>query len=256
MQSLRMTQAPDITLYIQPGFQVSGRARCFSGTPFAIKVKHILDYKRLAYAVREVGWLERAELLPKISASNKLPVLAYDGALIEDSTEIAYLLDARHPDPPLIPHDPLLAARCHFLEEWADEVLYWYGVYEQRRINQEDKVADAYFRELPEEMRERARKAVGEGVEKNLHRHGIGRYPQAKVMGDVRRGLDALCVFVEQDGFAAGPRPSLADFALFGQMHRRLAGTNPWFEGEVAARPGLGRWLDRVANCTGADAAR
>lgn len=241
--------APDITLYIQPGFQVTGRARCFSGTPFAIKVKHILDYKRLAYAVHEVDWQERAELMAKISASRKLPVLAYDGTLVEDSTEIAYFLDARHPEPGLVPSDPLLAARCLFLEEWADEALYWYGIYEQRRINQQDLIAEAYFRDMPEDVRERARQVVSEGVEKNLHRHGIGRYPKEKVMADIRRGLDALCVFVEHDGFAAGPRPSLADFALFGQIHRRLAGTNPWFEGEVAARPALGRWLDRVAAC-------
>jgi glutathione S-transferase len=72
-------------------------------------------------------------------------------------------------------------------------------------------------------------------------------------MADIRRGLDALCAFVEHDGFAAGPRPSLADFALYGQIHRRLAGTNPWFEGEVAARPALTQWLARVASCARAN---
>ena len=66
---------PKITLHIQPGFQVEGRPRCFSGTPFAIKVQRVLQYKKLPFEVVEVGWLERAEVLPRLSASNKLPVL-------------------------------------------------------------------------------------------------------------------------------------------------------------------------------------
>jgi len=45
--------SPDITLHIQPSFQVEGRPRCFSGTPFAIKVQRILDFKALPYRVRE-----------------------------------------------------------------------------------------------------------------------------------------------------------------------------------------------------------
>ena len=238
--------SPDITLHIQPGFQVEGRPRCFSGTPFAIKVQRILDFKALPYRVREVGWLERAEVLPTLGSSNKLPVLEYDGALVEDSTSIAYFLEARHPSPPLIPADPLLAARCSLLEDWADEVLYWYGVYAQRRITESPLVVDAYFRDLPEDFRARAVEATSVGVEKNLHRHGIGRYPKEKVMADIRRGLDAVTTFVSSGGFAAGPAPSLADFALFGQFHRRLAGTDPWLESEVAARPELAAWLERV----------
>jgi len=238
--------APDITLHIQPGFQVEGRPRCFSGTPFAIKVQRILDWKRLPYRVHEVGWLERAQVLPALSSSNKLPVLEYDGVLVEDSTSIAYFLEARHPSPPLIPDDTLLAARCSMLEDWADEVLYWYGVYAQRRITETPIVVDAYFRDLPEDFRARAIELTNDGVEKNLHRQGFGRYPKEKIMADIRRGLDALSAFVASDAFAAGPAPSLADFALFGQFHRRLAGTDPWLETEVAARPALGAWLARV----------
>ena len=121
----------------------------------------------------------------------------------------------------------MLAARCQFLEDWADEVLYWYGIYSQRRIVGHGAAAAAYFRELPEDFRKLAIEVMDASVEKNLHRHGIGRYPKEKVMGDIRRGLDALATFVANDGFAAGPSPSLADFALFGQLHRRLAGTDP-----------------------------
>jgi glutathione S-transferase len=244
-----------ITLFIQPGFQVEGRPRCFSGTPFAIKVQRLLRYKRLSFEVREVGWLERGELLPRISKSGKLPVLDYDDQLIEDSTTIAYHLEALHPEPRVVPEDPVARARSHFLEEWADEVLYWYSMYELARFGDPEVQAEAYFRELPQEVQAVALERMRSNVQENLDRQGIGRYPPEKVQADVRRGLDALSALVQAEPFAAGPILSLADLALFGQIHRRLAGTHLWFEGEVAARPSIGEWLSRVDRCTGDESA-
>lgn len=239
-----------ITLYIQPGFQVPGKPRCFSGSPFVIKVQRILQYKRVPFRVEEIGWVERAERLPKVSASRKLPVLDYDGECIEDSTDVAYALDARHPDPPLLPRDELLRARCYFLEEWADEALYWYGIYEARRITPGDVVNKAYFAGLPEAFRVLASERSVKNVEENLDRQGVGRYPPEKVQADVRRGLDALVSFLRNDPFVAGPALSLADIAIFAQLHRRSAGTNPWLESQLHARPALTGWMERVDRLT------
>lgn len=241
----------NIVLHIQPGFQVEGYPRCFSGTPYAHKVQRVLRYKGLAFSVHEVGWLERAETLPKLSGSNKLPVLDYGDQRLEDSTDICLFLDQHHPDPPLIPADPVLAARCHFLDDWSDEVLQWYAVYEQHRITEGDFVADAYFAGLPEDFREVARQRAAEGAGKNLHRQGMGRYPKEKIMADIQRGLDGLCAFIEADGFLAGPAPSLADMAVFGQLHRRMAGTNPWLQEQVTMRPALVDWMGRIDALTG-----
>ncbi len=144
---------PQITLHIQPRFRVEGRPWCFSGTPFAIKLQRVLQYKKLPFEVVEVGWLERAEVLPRLSASNKLPVLDYDGERIEDSSDIARFIEERHPDPPLVPSEAMARARCHFIEEWADDVLYWYGAYEQVRITEGNVVARAYARERPDDQR-------------------------------------------------------------------------------------------------------
>jgi len=244
-----------ITLYIQPGFQVPGKPRCFSGSPFVIKVQRMLQWKRLPFRVEEVGWLERAERLPTISASRKLPVLDYDGERIEDSTDVAYALEARHPEPPLLPRDESLRARCHFLEEWADETLYWYGIYEARRITPGDVVNKAYFAGLPEEFRVVAAERSVKNVEENLDRQGVGRYPPEKVQADVRRGLDALVSLLRTDPFVAGPSLSLADIAIFAQLHRRSAGTNPWLESELADRPALRAWLIAVDRLTSAEPA-
>jgi len=71
------------------------------------------------------------------------------------------------------------------------------------------------------------------------------------VKRDIARGLDQLTVLIEADGFVAGRQISLADIAVFGQLHRRLAGTNPWLEAEVAARSPLADWVARVDQLTG-----
>ena len=69
-------------------------------------------------------------------------------------------------------------------------MLYWYGVYEQRRITDSPELMSVYFADFPESVRVAAAERLAIGVDENLSRHGIGRYPVGKVKSDVRRGLD------------------------------------------------------------------
>lgn len=54
-----------------------------------------------------------------------------DGTHLPESTAIIVYLDARYPDPPLIPRDPLQRARMHVLDRYNDQALtpafrqYW-----------------------------------------------------------------------------------------------------------------------------------
>ena len=95
-------------------------------SPFCMKVRAILDYKRLQYdrvnplAVR--GMLSRR-------GTGKVPAIDIDGEFVTDSTDIAHVLDERFPDPPLLPSDARQRGLCHAIEEWADESLYFIGLY-------------------------------------------------------------------------------------------------------------------------------
>ena len=97
-------------------------------SPFCGKVRRILQLKGLAYEVVEYGGL-KALAAAKLSPVGKLPVLEYNGEKIQDSSAIARFLEACHPAPALFPADPAEAAQAHFLEDWADESLYWFEVY-------------------------------------------------------------------------------------------------------------------------------
>ena len=60
------------------------------------------------------------ELLQK-SGSRNVPVLKDGNTYIADSTEIAFYLERKYPERPLLPEEPLAKGQCLLMEEWADE---------------------------------------------------------------------------------------------------------------------------------------
>ncbi|HEU5058569.1 MAG TPA: glutathione S-transferase N-terminal domain-containing protein, partial [Kofleriaceae bacterium] len=99
-------------------------------SPFCLKVRAILEHKRIPYA--RVGALGRPILeLRRRGKIGKVPALDIDGELVCDSTDIAYALERLVPEPAILPADPRERGLCHALEEWADESLYFVGLYFQ-----------------------------------------------------------------------------------------------------------------------------
>ena len=97
-------------------------------SPFCMKVRAILDSKGAKYRrVRPQG--QTLWSLRRRGGVGKVPAIELDGELIVDSTDIAYAIDARFPEPPLLPADARERAICHAIEEWADESLYFAGLY-------------------------------------------------------------------------------------------------------------------------------
>ncbi|MGK7877514.1 MAG: glutathione S-transferase family protein [Xenococcaceae cyanobacterium] len=93
----------------------------FELSQYSEKVRLILDYKELEYRKIEVtpgvGQLE----LFRISGQPQVPVLKDGDTVVADSTEIAFYLDQKYPEKPIIPTDPLARGQCLLIEEWADE---------------------------------------------------------------------------------------------------------------------------------------
>ena len=234
-------------LHIQPGFQVPGRERCFSGTPFAIKVQRALHWKRLGFEVNEVQWHERDALFARIGPARKLPILELADRAIEDSGDILRYLEAEHPQPSLSPADPRDAALALFLEEWADEVFYFQAVYDTAHVSGPLLQARAYW---GDDVPESQVQSIREGSARMLELQGTGRYRPEKVFADLERALAAIEALVGEGGFVAGPALSHADLALFAHFHRRCAGTHPEIERRVRARSGLADWMERVDRLT------
>jgi glutathione S-transferase len=196
----------------------------FAPSPFCLKVRAILDHKRVPY--ERISVLGRGMVdVWRRGRIGKVPMLELDGELVCDSTDIAYAVEARFPEPRIVPADRQERARCHVLEDWADESVYWLGI---------------YYRWLHPEGRAGVSSAFGKGplgkgiyhfyrrtIDKQLQGQGVGRKPEPQVRRDLERTLDAVEALLEGRPYLLGEAPLLCDFALLGQLvylHRTPVG--------------------------------
>jgi len=185
-------------------------------SPFCMKVRAILDYKRLAY--ERVNPLGPAVLrIRREGKVGKVPALELDGALIVDSTDIAYALEARFPEPPILPSDPRVRALCHALEDWADESLYFLGLYYRWYEAEGRKPIPQVFGRSP--MGRLAYRFYLRRVLRQLNGQGTLRKPPEHVARDLARQLDAVEALLTPGPFLLGEGPWLCDFALWGQLN-------------------------------------
>ena len=181
-----------------------------------MKVRAILDYKGVPY--ERVTPLGSTMLkLRRRGKTGKVPAVEIDGELIVDSTDIAYAIDEKFPDPPLLPTDARERGLCHALEDWADESLYFIGL---------------YYRWFEAEGRKAVPAAFGNSVSGLiLYRDNLPMRP-AQIRGqrtlrkspehvrrDLERHLDAIEGMLASRLYLLGDRPYLCDLALWGQLN-------------------------------------
>jgi glutathione S-transferase len=86
--------------------------------------RKMLDLKSVEYELVNVMPLnQRIHLRLAGFPRGTVPALKLDGRRIQGSRNIARALDARWPDPPLLPADPALRARVEEAERWGEEQL-------------------------------------------------------------------------------------------------------------------------------------
>ena len=181
-----------------------------------MKVRAILDYKRVQYE-RVVPLGSTMVSLRRRGKTGKVPAVEIDGELMVDSTDIAYAIDEKFPDPPLLPADARERGLCHALEDWADESLYFIGL---------------YYRWYEAEGRKAVPAAFGKSVSgRILYRYylrmmllqirgqGTLRKTPEHVRRDLERHLDAVEGMLAARPYLLGDRPYLCDFALWGQLN-------------------------------------
>lgn len=221
----------------------------FEVSPFCDKVRRILHVKGVPYEVREVPPSSALTAVRKVNRIGKLPVIEDAGRVVADSTDIAYHLEARFPDPPLLPEEPRQRALVHVLEDWADESLYFYemtlrfGLAHNRRrwLPELTRHDPAWFRRLAP--------LLGPLIfGRQTRAQGVGRKPLAMLVADVDRHVAALDGLVGDGEWLVGGALSLADVAVFAQL-ACIRGSD---EGEaaLAARPRVAAWMARVDRAT------
>jgi glutathione S-transferase len=212
-------------------------------SPFCGKVRRILEHKGLAFDVVDYNGL-RARKAGKLTSTGKLPVLDYDGERIQDSSDIAHFIETKHPSPPLYPADPVLRARAHFWEDWADEALYWFEVYLRFKYPEvRAKAADLLSEGRPRLERMILGRVIKGMYDKKLAAQGLGRMDSSRVEEKLLAHVDALDTLLGTSKWLVGDSRSIADIAVASQLAEMVRTSH--LAPDIAKRAHVTEWLAR-----------
>ncbi len=224
-------------------------------SPFSMKLRAILRYRRLPYVWR----VRRFDMGPVIeSVKPKLmPLLRYPGEdrYRVDSTPLAYDLEQRHADArSILPPAPGERFVCHLLEdfadEWASQLMYYYRWVEAptARFGAQLIVQD-WLPEATGKVREQAEAQV---FARQRGRMGLvcGQGNDAALAASFHELLAALEPWVGSTRYLFGSRPSLADFAFYGQLTQLVV--DPLPQGIVRTHaPQVEHWVRGLDDASG-----
>jgi glutathione S-transferase len=228
----------------------------FRHSAFCEKVRLLLAAKGLAYSVVEVTpGLGQLQLL-RLSGQRQVPVLVDGAEVIADSSAIALHLEARAPQPALLPADAAQRAQVLLLEDWADTTL----AAGCRLALVQAAAADALLRTalLPEATPEGLRSLVGALPGGVLA--GLGQVVDQEGLKALRASLEQLNQLVQAQPYLVGTTLSLADLAVAAQLSllkfpesagAPLAGRGvPGLADDPQLQP-LFAWRDRIGQALG-----
>ena len=231
-----------------------------NGSPYSRKLLAILRYRRLPYNWRVQ---DPATLPANVAGSLRLmPMLRAPGGIrFEcDSTPLAHRLEARHPQlRSIIPDDPAAAFLCHLIEDFADEwctkLMYYFRWSDPEAAK---ACASWVVRDLRPALRG-AELAAAERVffeRQRERREMVGCAPEngALIEAHFAELLRSLNVLGGPDQYLFGTRPSLADFALYGQLFQLTLDARPK---AIVRRdaPLVENWVARLDDASGVEGA-
>jgi len=227
-----------------------------TASPYAIKLRALLRYRRIPF-----DWVIMTKALRKATEHlrpNLIPVLQYpDGAYRGETTMLAYDLESRHKERSVIPDDKSVAFICDLLEdladEWAVKPLFLY-----RWWDPEDQ---AYVSRWAGEEWSVSEAETGSGEEIEQFRQRqisrmviLGATAENKPLLEESylRMLAAFEPHVGMTSYLFGSRPSLADFAWFGQLSEMATDPTP-LRIMRAKAPFTDHWVRRLDDASGVE---
>ena len=177
----------------------------FYEEPFShwcVKARKILDYKKIPYQTKTVGYHDKRELI-KATGQDYVPALVNDGQIIT-YPNVPDFLEKLQPNPTIYPDDTQALAKV--LENWAhyrrEDVVWRYVVVDFPKTFKDD-LERWVFVEIQELKR-------GPLELMNLRRPAL--------KAEMDNHLQMLEDLLQSKRFLLAEKPSLADFAVFGAL--------------------------------------
>jgi glutathione S-transferase len=217
-----------------------------SYSPFCLKAHRALKAAGLGYTRRHA---DRPAAYKAHNPAGQVPVLLVDGEPVFDSTAIVARVDALAGTS--LTRDP----EALLWEELADTALNGFLV--AARWADDDnwpRVRQAYFGGAPWPVRALVAPRLRARVIDSLRARDVWRSGAEACWSRFATLLDALEAKAPGDGFWIGGALSVADLAIFAQLHSLRTALTPRQAEAVAGRRRLSRYLDAVDRATSAPA--
>ncbi len=230
---------------------MTGQFRLFGNelSPYSVKVRSYLRFKGIPYT-----WIVRnAATEEEFSRHARVPLipllLTPEGEALQDSTPILEALEARYPEPSIVPGNPSLAFLAALLEEYADEWLnkpmfHYRWFYEEDAISAANRLAASL---MPDGEPTMAASLIRRRMVDRLR--FVGSSPETKetIEDSFERLVNLLNQHLATRSYVLGERPSMADFGLFGQLIQCLSDPSP---GTILRQraPQVQRWLEQMVH--------
>ena len=156
-------------------------------SPFVRKVAAYCAEKAIEIEIRPVGINDPNPDFRAASPFRKMPALVDGDYALADSSAIIHYLEAKHPEPALIPSDPRERGKVVWFDEWSDTLLFACG-------------AKMFFNRVV--------------APRFLGREGDLAAADAAERDDLPGLLDYLESVIPDSGFLVGDRLTLADISV------------------------------------------
>jgi len=223
---------------------------------FTGKLEAYLRYKEIPYRLVPMTPLVRNKVGRRTGATQMPAVELADGRWMTDTTPMIDWFESQHPEPAVIPRDPLQAFASRLVEDYADEwlwrpALHYRWSYRGDALLLSRRIVDEMMPRVPLpgawkrfgiRQRQLARYVRGDGITGATREHVEGIY---------LRSLDQLAAVFASRPFLLGAQPTLADFGFFASMFRHF-GLDPTPAAIMLGRaPAVYEWLARLWNARG-----
>lgn len=222
-----------------------------SYSPFCLKVHRALGLAGLSYESRHGA----PSSFRRLNPAAQVPVLLVGDEVIADSTRILARVDrlsVAAGGPSLLPGDERVRAEAWLWEDYADRALSGYLVAARWADDHNwPLVREAYFKGAPWFVRALIAPRIRSRVLSALVARDVLRSGEKALWDDYRRSLDQLELRAPHEGFwVTRDAPSVADLGLFGMLQSLRTPLTQAQAREIALRPALTDWLDRVDAAT------
>lgn len=221
---------------------------------FTGKLEAYLRYKGLAYEFIPMTTRYFNRVVPEATGAAQMPAVELpDGRWMTDTTPMIAWLETQHPEPAVIPRDPVQAFVSRLVEDYADEWM-WRPAMHYRWSHEADArllshaIASEILADVPAPLWLRRMIIRRRQLHGYVLGDGVSAATRAHVEGIYLRTLDTLAAIFQSRPFLLGGAPTLADFGFFASMFRHF-GLDPTASAIMRTRaPGVYAWVARVWN--------